>query len=229
MTSTRASSGKPRSEKPGSAKPSTGKSAADGELRIIGGQWRGRKLRFPSLPGLRPSPDRVRETLFNWLAPEISGARCLDVFAGSGALGLEALSRGAGFCQFLDAAKPATQRIADHLTLLSCRDGAVDCDSAQSWLAHQANTAFTMVFLDPPFRQNLLDECCTLLETQGWLAARAWIYIEAGADEPPPNVPPTWQLYRDKRAGQVAYRLYLREAVAGAATHAPVAELTPEA
>src|SRR5438128_11334310 len=101
------------------------RSAADGELRIIGGEWRGRKLRFPALPGLRPSPDRVRETLFNWLAPEIYGARCLDLFAGSGALGLEALSRGAAFCQFVDSAALATQRIEQHLTLLSCRKGRI--------------------------------------------------------------------------------------------------------
>jgi 16S rRNA (guanine966-N2)-methyltransferase len=183
----------------------------DGELRIIGGQWRGRKLRFPALPGLRPSPDRVRETLFNWLAPEISGARCLDLFAGSGALGLEALSRGAGFCQFLDSATPAAQRIKAHLTLLSCREADVQTIDALQWLQQQPSNTFNMVFLDPPFRQGLLDECCALLEANGWLAERAWVYIEAAADETPPTVPPTWQLHRDKRAGQVAYRLYFRE------------------
>lgn len=184
---------------------------ADGELRIIGGQWRGRKLRFPSLPGLRPSPDRVRETLFNWLAPEINGARCLDLFAGSGALGLEALSRGAGFCQFIDAATPAARRIEAHLTLLSCRDGSVHGGDGLQWLQQQATTAFNLVFLDPPFRKDLLNDCCAQLETNDWLAARAWIYIEAATDEPAPEVPPTWQLHRDKRAGQVAYRLYFRD------------------
>lgn len=188
--------------------------ASDGELRIIGGHWRGRKLRFPALPGLRPSPDRVRETLFNWLAPEISGARCLDLFAGSGALGLEALSRGAGFCQFVDAARPATQRIESHLTLLSCRDAHIFTGTAQQYLTQPSDNTFNVVFLDPPFRQSLLDECCALLEQQHWLSNRAWIYIEAGSDEPPPNVPAHWQLHRDKRAGQVAYRLYLRESCA---------------
>ncbi len=187
------------------------KTEVDGELRIIGGLWRGRKLHFPALPGLRPSPDRVRETLFNWLAPEISGARCLDLFAGSGALGLEALSRGAGFCQFLDSATAAAKRIEAHLTLLSCRDANVQAADAMRWLQQQANTSFNMIFLDPPFRQGLLDACCTLLETNGWLAERAWIYIEAATDEAPPAVPPTWQLHRDKRAGQVAYRLYLHQ------------------
>ncbi len=183
----------------------------DGELRIIGGQWRGRKLRFPSLPGLRPSPDRVRETLFNWLAPEIGGARCLDLFAGSGALGLEALSRGAGFCQFLDSATAAAKRIESHLTLLSCRDASVQAADALQWLQQPSRTSFNMVFLDPPFRQDLLDECCALLDANGWLSARAWIYIESAADEAAPRVPATWHLHRDKRTGQVAYRLYLRE------------------
>jgi 16S rRNA (guanine966-N2)-methyltransferase len=152
----------------------------------------------------------VRETLFNWLAPEIGGARCLDLFAGSGALGLEALSRGAGLCQFVDAAGAATRRIESNLTLLSCREGRVACDTAQTWLRQNAATQFNIVFLDPPFRQDLLHESCALLEEKCWLADRAWIYIEAAADEQPPLVPPAWQLYRDKRAGQVAYRLYLR-------------------
>lgn len=199
------------STRPPHGKNNAGKSAEpDGELRIIGGQWRGRKLRFPSLPGLRPSPDRVRETLFNWLAPEISGARCLDLFAGSGALGLEALSRGAGFCQFIDAANEATKRIEAHLTLLSCRDAQVQRGDTLQWLKQSAATTFNMVFLDPPFRQDLLNECCALLDANGWLTKRAWIYIESASDEPPPVVPASWQLHRDKRAGQVAYRLYLR-------------------
>ncbi|MFT3929707.1 MAG: 16S rRNA (guanine(966)-N(2))-methyltransferase RsmD [Spongiibacteraceae bacterium] len=200
MTTTRTSSGKNR-------KPIE----PDGELRIIGGQWRGRKLRFPSLPGLRPSPDRVRETLFNWLAPEITGARCLDLFAGSGALGLEALSRGASFCQFIDAARAAAMRIESHLTLLSCGDAQTYCGDALQWLRQSSPTPFNMVFLDPPFRQDLLNECCALLDTHGWLSDRAWIYIESATDEPEPIVPPSWQLHRDKQAGQVAYRLYLRE------------------
>lgn len=200
MTTTRHNAGK-------SGKPVE----PDGELRIIGGQWRGRKLRFPSLPGLRPSPDRVRETLFNWLAPEINGARCLDLFAGSGALGLEALSRGAGFCQFLDSATPAAKRIESHLTLLSCLDAQVYCGDALQWLRQPSQVHFNMIFLDPPFRQDLLNACCTLLEANDWLAERAWIYIESATDEPPPVVPQNWQLYRDKQAGQVAYRLYFRE------------------
>jgi 16S rRNA (guanine966-N2)-methyltransferase len=195
-----------------SARPSSG--IADGELRIIGGQWRGRKLRFPALPGLRPSPDRVRETLFNWLAPEIAGARCLDLFAGSGALGLEALSRGAASCIFVDSAGAACERIRAHLTLLSCRGGSVQQAETAQWLAHKPgnSAAFDMVFLDPPFRQDFLYNCCEQLEGNDWLAPRAWIYIESGADETLPAVPANWLLHRDKRAGQVAYRLFLRVA-----------------
>ena len=189
----------------------TDKRNTDGELRIIGGAWRGRKLRFPALPGLRPSPDRVRETVFNWLAPEITGARCLDLFAGSGALGLEALSRGAGFCQFVDSAASAAQRIEQHLTLLSCRDGRVQRGEAQLFLQQAEPAPFNVVFLDPPFRMDLLDNCCALLEQKRWLAERAWIYIEAASDEAMPTVPTNWLLHRDKRAGQVAYRLFLRQ------------------
>lgn len=199
-----------------SIKPSSrlSRETADGELRIIGGQWRGRKLRFPALPGLRPSPDRVRETLFNWLAPEIAGARCLDLFAGSGALGLEALSRGAASCIFVDSARAACERIGTHLTLLSCRDGNVQQADTAQWLANKSENMPTcdMVFLDPPFRQDLLPDCCEQLERNGWLAPRAWIYIESGADEALPALPPNWLLHRDKRAGQVAYRLFLRVA-----------------
>ncbi len=193
-------------------KSSTKTTAQDGELRIIGGQWRGRKLRFPPLPGLRPSPDRVRETLFNWLAPEIAGARCLDLFAGSGALGLEALSRGAGYCQFVDSASAATQRIQQHLALLSCGDANASAANAAQWLrANPAQSApFNIVFLDPPFRQNLLGECCGLLESEHWLAPDALIYLEAGADEALPTLPSNWSVHRDKKAGQVAYRLFRR-------------------
>lgn len=187
---------------------------ADGELRIIGGQWRGRKLLFPPLPGLRPSPNRVRETLFNWLAPEITGARCLDLFAGSGALGLEALSRGAGRCLFVDNARAACERITSHLKTLKSDDGiACHADTAQ-WLQQKPNNAthFDMVFLDPPFRQDFLRDCCELLERNDWLAERAWIYVESAADEALPPLPATWTLHRDKRAGKVAYRLFLRVA-----------------
>jgi 16S rRNA (guanine966-N2)-methyltransferase len=188
----------------------------DGVLRIIGGQWRGRKLRFPALPGLRPSPDRVRETLFNWLAPTLAGSHCLDLFAGSGALGLEALSRGASTCYLVDSAAAACRRIEQHLTLLECAHGRVVNADCLRWLQQRsaALPPFDVVFLDPPFRQGLLDDCCALLERNGWLSADALIYIEAAADETPPALPSNWLPHRDKRAGQVAYRLFRRTAPA---------------
>lgn len=188
-----------------------------GELRIIGGEWRGRKLRFPALPGLRPSPNRVRETLFNWLQPELSGAHCLDLFAGSGALGLEALSRGAGSCWFVEVARTASQQIRQHLTTLKCDTGrAIDADALQ-WLESMPPTPrFHLVFLDPPFRQGMVAECCARLERSGRLSDNALIYVESAVDEGPPDVPANWTLHRDKQAGQVAYRLFRRIAVAPA-------------
>lgn len=191
---------------------------APGQLRIIGGQWRGRKLLFPSVPGLRPSPDRVRETLFNWLMRDIAGARCLDLFAGSGALGLEALSRGASFCTFVDSSGPATRAIGDHLRTLQCTAASVANSDVGVWLQHVSSGAtpqpFDVVFLDPPFHGELLGACCERLEAGGWLAPRTWIYIEAASDETLPPLPANWRLHRDSTAGRVAYRLFERRAVA---------------
>ncbi|HSB96823.1 MAG TPA: 16S rRNA (guanine(966)-N(2))-methyltransferase RsmD, partial [Spongiibacteraceae bacterium] len=178
----------------------------------IGGRWRGRKLQFPALPGLRPSPNRVRETLFNWLMPELSGAHCLDLFAGSGALGLEALSRGAANCWFVDSARAASRQIQDHLTMLQCSDGQVVNADTSTWLQTKAAgaPAFHLVFLDPPFRQGLLADCCVQLERGAWLTESALIYIESAADEGAPVVPQNWAIHRDKQAGRVAYRLFRR-------------------
>lgn len=182
--------------------------AATGQIRIIGGQWRGRKLPVPNSPGLRPTTDRVRETLFNWLAPVIQGARCLDCFAGSGALGLEALSRYAGSATLLEFERPVAQQLEKNLALLQGK-GVVINTNALSWLAGDGQP-FDVVFLDPPFRKGLLAETVLLLEQRGWLADEAWIYVEAEAESAAADVPASWQLHREKVAGQVAYRLYLR-------------------
>ena len=182
--------------------------AAAGQIRIIGGQWRGRKLPVPNSPGLRPTTDRVRETLFNWLAPVIQGARCLDCFAGSGALGLEALSRYAGSVTLLEFERPVAQQLEKNLALLQGKGNVVNTN-ALNWLASNAQP-FDVVFLDPPFRKGLLAETVTLLEQQGWLADEAWIYVEAEAESAAADVPANWQLHREKVAGQVAYRLYIR-------------------
>lgn len=181
-----------------------------GHLRIIGGQWRSRKLGFPEAPGLRPTPDRVRETLFNWLAAHIEGAKVLDAFTGSGALYLEALSRGASMALALDANATAIASLRHNLDLLGCATGQLLQSDALKYLETQTPSAFDMVFLDPPFHQNLLPATCTLLEEKGWLAERAWIYTES---ETPPSalqMPATWRLHREKKAGQVYYSLWQR-------------------
>ncbi|MFC0226017.1 16S rRNA (guanine(966)-N(2))-methyltransferase [Serratia aquatilis] len=183
-------------------------SASSGQIRIIGGQWRGRKLPVPDSEGLRPTTDRVRETLFNWLAPVIRGARCLDCFAGSGALGLEALSRYAASATLLEYERPVAQQLAKNLAVLQ-GNGSVIHTNALTWLANKGQP-FDVVFLDPPFRKGLLGEAVTLLEQHGWLADEAWIYVEAEAESAATDVPASWTLHREKVAGQVAYRLYTR-------------------
>ncbi|MCB1919859.1 MAG: 16S rRNA (guanine(966)-N(2))-methyltransferase RsmD [Candidatus Competibacteraceae bacterium] len=179
-------------------------------LRIIGGQWRSRRLEFPDLPGLRPTPDRVRETLFNWLTPVLPGARCLDLFAGSGALGIEALSRGAAEVVFVERQPLAVRALRDNLDRLSARNARVDPLDALTWL-RSPGIPFDIVWLDPPFSEDLLESVCALLEQGGWLAATAWIYLEAEADQPRPLLPAHWTFHREKTAGMVAYRLARRE------------------
>ena len=180
------------------------------QLRIIGGQWRSRRLAFPDLPGLRPTPDRVRETLFNWLAPVLPGARCLDLFAGSGALGMEALSRGAAETVFVEHHPLAVRALRENLARLSAQGARVEPSDALAWLC-QPGTPFEIAFLDPPFGEGLLEPACALLEQGGWLTANAWIYLEAEANQPAPVLPADWMLHREKIAGTVAYRLARRQ------------------
>jgi 16S rRNA (guanine966-N2)-methyltransferase len=181
---------------------------AHNQLRIIGGAWRGRKLAFEAVPGLRPTPNRVRETLFNWLAPVIRDARCLDLFAGSGALGLEAASRGAGRCVLVEQQHAVVQTLREQVNRLKVEHVQVVEAEVLAWLSRDA-TPFDIVFLDPPFRQGLLQACIERLERHGWLAESAWIYLEAerGLEI---KLPERWSWYRDKQAGQVSYRLARR-------------------
>lgn len=175
------------------------------EFRIIAGAWRRRKLAFPPLPGIRPSPDRVRETLFNWLMDHLTGARCLDLFAGSGALGLEALSRGAAEAVFVDRERAALDAIRGHLELLKARGGSVVQADALAWL-ETPGTAFDIVFLDPPFDADLLPRVCELLERGAWLKPTTFIYMEYPAEHLP-AVPAHWALWREGHAGRVGFRL----------------------
>ena len=181
-----------------------------GQLRIIGGQWRSRQFDFPMAHGLRPTPNRVRETLFNWLAPYVEGAKVLDVFAGSGALFLEALSRGAGSALALDLNSAAINSLRGHLLTLRCDNGQLLQTDALRHLEQQPATPFDLVFLDPPFSQGLLLPACTLLEEKGWLATDAWVYTES--ENPPSSLglPGNWRLHREQKAGQVYYALWER-------------------
>lgn len=181
-----------------------------GQLRIIGGEWGSRKLTFPDAPGLRPTPDRVRETLFNWLAPYIAGARVLDVFTGSGALYFEALSRGAGTGLALDSNPAAIASLRQNLDTLRCTNGQVVQADALRHLETAAATPFDMVFLDPPFHKGLLASACALLESRGWLADNAWIYTESENAPSTTGLPGNWRLHREKKAGQVYYALWQR-------------------
>ncbi|HET8791461.1 MAG TPA: 16S rRNA (guanine(966)-N(2))-methyltransferase RsmD [Modicisalibacter sp.] len=178
-----------------------------GKLRIIGGQFRRRQLTVPDSPGLRPTPDRVRETLFNWLAFELAGRQVLDLFAGTGALGFEALSRGAATAHFVEAEPSVARVIEANLSTLGAT-GWVTARDVGSFLSAAA-TPFDIVFLDPPFRQGLAAPACERLENRGWLADDAWVYVEAEAGLIL-DVPIGWSLHREMRAGDSHGRLYRR-------------------
>jgi 16S rRNA (guanine966-N2)-methyltransferase len=184
-------------------------------VRIIGGEWRGRRIQFPPAAALRPTPDRVRETLFNWLQAHIGGARCLDLFAGSGALGLEALSRGARAAVFVEREPRVAAALRASLETLRDTRGRVIERDAGAFLAGPTQH-FDVVFLDPPFAQGGLGELCTLLEARGWLAADAWIYLEFAAREARPPLPSGWTPWRETRAGEVQGLLAQRRAPGGA-------------
>jgi 16S rRNA (guanine966-N2)-methyltransferase len=182
------------------------KGRSTSQLRIIAGRWRGRRFGVPEAPGLRPTGDRVRETLFNWLAPLLPGARCLDLFAGSGALGLEALSRGAAHCDFVEREPAVAGALDAVLRELEAGNGRVHCSDARSFLADAADR-YDIVFLDPPFSASLLDSCCEQLQQSGRLAGGARIYLEC-PETHSPEVPVSWECLREKTTGNVRYALY---------------------
>ncbi len=203
-------------------------------LRIIGGAWRGRRLRFPRSTAIRPTPDRVRETLFNWLGGRVAGARCLDLFAGSGALGLEALSRGAARVEFIEQDATAARELGRLLEEWGASNAAVRRGDALRILEGRpakrrpgerppdeprAGEAllppFDLVFVDPPFAAGLIAEVADRLERRGWLAERALIYVECAAREGLPRLPERWTLLKAKRAGEVGYHLLERAIEAG--------------
>lgn len=180
------------------------------QVRIIGGEWRGRKLHFPQSPAIRPTPDRVRETVFNWLQSHVAGLRCLDLFAGSGALGFEALSRGAREVVFVENDPDAIRHVVQMLQTLNCDRGKAVGMDAFTYLAQPAEP-FDLVFLDPPFADRSLPRLCSLLETRGWLQPGAHVYLEDAASAGDPELPTGWTLLRSKRAGEVGYHLARRQ------------------
>lgn len=182
---------------------------ARNELRIIGGRWRGRRVRFPAVAEIRPTPDRVRETLFNWLQHEIGGSRCLDLFAGSGALGLEALSRGASHVVFVDRERAVIEQLKETLAVLGATGAELQLHDARQFLEGKAQP-FDIVFLDPPFDWSFLPHVCSTLEERGWLAARAHVYVESPARAGAPVLPADWTLVKSGRAGEVGYHLARR-------------------
>jgi 16S rRNA (guanine966-N2)-methyltransferase len=176
--------------------------AASSSVRIVAGRWRGRRLRFPAVPGLRPSPDRVRETLFNWLQGPIVDARCLDLFAGSGALGFEALSRGAAEAVLVERDARVVAALRASAAVLGEPAPAIVAADALAYLKGPARP-FDVVFLDPPFAAGWLPDLCKLLEDRGWLAPRAYVYLECAAGDAAVPLPEAWEALRETRAGEV--------------------------
>ncbi|PMN72732.1 16S rRNA (guanine(966)-N(2))-methyltransferase RsmD [Enterovibrio norvegicus] len=190
--------------------PSASTGGGSGFVRIISGKWRGRKLPVKNVEGLRPTTDRVKETVFNWLAADLYQAKCLDVFAGSGGLGLEALSRQAEHVTLLELDKGAADQIKLNINTLNADNATVVNTDALSYLS-QSGQAFDVVFIDPPFRKELLSDVITRLEQNGWLSPNAMIYIEAEKELGAIDVPVHWDMVKEKHAGQVSFRLYQRE------------------
>jgi 16S rRNA (guanine966-N2)-methyltransferase len=184
-------------------KPGAGRN----RVRIIGGSWRGRRIEFPDVAGLRPTPDRVRETLFNWLQWDIPGARCLDLFAGSGALGLEALSRGAAEVVFVEQAPAAARSLRTQLERLGGSGRAQVIEAGAARFLRAAGEPFDVVFLDPPFGAGVLDEYLPQLAAGRWLKADGLVYLECQRQAGPPPLPAAWELLKSKSAGEVGYHL----------------------
>ncbi len=184
-----------------------GKSGA-GQVRIIAGEWRGRKLPVPDLPGLRPTGDRVRETLFNWLQPYVPGARCADLFAGSGALGFEAASRGAAHVDLVEIAPLAVSALVESERLLDAERLAVHRANALDWIGRCPVGGLDLVFVDPPFDSGLAVQVLQKLQQTGCVAPGGFVYVEAAAQLPELVMQPPFTLFREKVLGEVRMRLF---------------------
>jgi 16S rRNA (guanine966-N2)-methyltransferase len=185
--------------------------ARAGRLRIVAGNWRSRLLDIADVEGLRPTPERVRETLFNWLAPRLPGARCLDLFAGTGALGLEALSRGAAAVDFVERSAVAARQLEENISVLDTIGARVHRQDAFDFLRGTRSGPYDIVFLDPPFAADLLDETCRLLARHHLLAEGGLVYLEMERSQDEPALPHGWQVEKNKTAGTVRYMLARKE------------------
>lgn len=190
-------------------------SAAAGRIRLIAGRWRGRRLPVAPVPGLRPTPDRLRETLFNWLGPGIEGARCLDLFAGSGALGLEALSRGASEVVLVERSARAARALQEVATALGAGASArVVRADALHWLRTAPDAPFDVVFVDPPFALGAWQQVLDALERPGWLTRQALVFVEHPCRHPL-DAGAAWTVHRSARAGADCCKLLRRHRDAG--------------
>lgn len=184
---------------------------ATGELRIIGGDWRGRKLPVLNAEGLRPTADRVRETLFNWLQFEIAGANCLDVFSGSGALAIEALSRGAKQVTLLELNPANAKQLKQNLATLKASNAEVVQTNSVQWLAKTASESYDIIFVDPPFNQDLMQPAIDLLFKNDYLQnQQACLYLEQEKQLEWPDLPEGWECSKEKTTSQVRYGLFRR-------------------
>lgn len=181
-------------------------------LRIIGGKWRSRKITFPDREGIRPTPDRVRETLFNWLAPDIAGARCLELYAGSGVLSMEALSRGASHVTLVERDRETCRQLAANLSTLGAQASEFNCirDSALNWIP-EAGDSFDIIFLDPPFTDSEYLVAIRALVDHNLLGAHGLIYVETPGALATDDLPAGLIPIRGGRAGQVHYSLLATE------------------
>ena len=190
------------------SKPQKQTSKAMGEVRVIAGLWRGRKLPVLNAEGLRPTTDRVKETLFNWLMMDVANARCLDCFAGSGSLGIEALSRQAQAVFFLEKFATAAQQLKKNLASLKTDNGTVINTDTLAYLAQKNNeNPFDIIFIDPPFHHQFVPQILPLLQQNNWLAENALIYVETEKNHPPLLLAKNWQVIKEKSAGMVTSRL----------------------
>lgn len=179
-----------------------------GTVRIIAGDWRSRRLPVADVPGLRPSGDRVRETLFNWLQPDLPGAVCADLFAGSGALGFEAASRGAASVVLVERHPLAVALLRENAQALAAKEVTVHAGDVMAWLQDQAPASYDLLFADPPFAEHLHEALLDAIVRSDCLKPGGHLYLESPAAEAAPPAPKGWEIRKEKRIGDVRLQLF---------------------